>query len=227
MSRAVVTLLLLVLATLVPSASAQVPQPQPVVDQACDTVRGPAPAVADAVPLCPAAAPAAPAAPQHDHDHGAPAPPPANPQDAPALAQSIAEQAQQVPQDPQGAPDHVLVIVETIIQFVKDVLSLPALAGHGIAARVASYQEALAHAADAARAKAAATAEVAKAGIAEAKSTVMQAAATLLQLLSNERAPSTPVTPAPARPTTGDASSRVHGILQKLPVTVGGEARSG
>jgi len=107
-----------------PLAAAQVPDPGQVVDAACATVGGVNPDVESKLPVCPRAPDPAPADPtaaqEHQHDPAPAAPP--QPQDAPALAQEAAQQAQGAAQDPASAPSRILALVATIVQFVKDLI---------------------------------------------------------------------------------------------------------
>jgi hypothetical protein len=139
-------LILLALLALAPLAAAQVPQPSEVVATACAAL-GAAPDVRDHVPVCPKAdpAPADPAA-EHEHDHGAA---PGTPQDAPALAADAVDTAQQAAQEPASAPSKILGFVATLVQFVKDLLHLPVVAGAHIADGFVSAGHAIADAATA------------------------------------------------------------------------------
>lgn len=133
-------------ALVAPLAAAQVPAPPApgdVVAAAC----GVANAAPVHVPVCPIADPPAPADPNAPHEHpGVPDAPPASPQDAQALAQDAAGQAQGAAQDPQSAPDRAAAVVATIVQFVKDLLHLPAVAGAHVHAAGVNVERAIAQA---------------------------------------------------------------------------------
>jgi hypothetical protein len=138
---------LLALSALLPLASAQVPDPADAVAQAC-ALAGDA---RDLLPMCPQEEPAAPqqaqeAAAQDAHDHGA--------QDAPQAAQDVAGEAQDaagdVADDPTTAPDRVAALAATLLQFLKDLLSLPALGANAAWDGMAGVGAAVAGAASAA-----------------------------------------------------------------------------
>jgi hypothetical protein len=116
------------LALAIPSASAQIPTPSApgdVVAKLC----GVASAAPVHVPVCPIANPPPPADPNAPHEHPGAPDVPGSPQDTQALAQDAAGQAQGAAQDPQSAPDRAAALVATIVQFVKDLLQLPGIAG--------------------------------------------------------------------------------------------------
>lgn len=113
-------LLVLAVALLPTTASAQVPDPAPVVDQACALLPGD---VSGALPLCPRQEPDVPVTPAARHEHPAPQAP--NPEDAQQLADSVKGQAEGIVEDPSSAPSRLASIVATVVQFVKDVLGLP------------------------------------------------------------------------------------------------------
>lgn len=108
-----------------PQASAQLPTP-PAPGDVVATACGVADAAPVHVPICPVADAPAPADPNAKHEH---TDAPASPRDAQALAQDAAGQVQGAAQDPPSAPDRAAALVATVVQFVKDVLHLPALAG--------------------------------------------------------------------------------------------------
>lgn len=125
----------LVLATIattcLPIAAAQAPDPSSVVAEACAAVGGLDPQARDLIPLCPREEPAGPSPAAAEEQAAAP-PPPATPQDVPQLAAEVLEDARKIPQDPASAPERVLSIVATIVQFVKDLLELPGKVGDAI-----------------------------------------------------------------------------------------------
>lgn len=119
MRRALPLVVLALSLALVPSAAAQAPEPGEVVAQAC-ALAGDA---REAIPLCPREEPTAPQQPQ------APAPGEAHEHGAAEPAQEIAGEAQEtvgeIAQDPAGAPDRLAAFVATVLQFLRDLLSLP------------------------------------------------------------------------------------------------------
>lgn len=131
----------LVLATIattcLPAAAAQAPDPSSVVAEACAAVGSVEPQARDLIPVCPREEPAA--APVATEEAAAPrAPEPATPQDVQALADEVIEDAKKIPEDPAGAPERLLSIVATIVQFVKELLEIPGKVGDAIGAGLAT-----------------------------------------------------------------------------------------
>ena len=199
MRRWVVASLLLL--ALTPLAAAQVPEPpdpSEVVDQACALLP------VD-VPVCPQQEPPGPAPQQpEEHEHEAPPAPPASPQSAQQLVDEAREDVQGVVEDPASAPDRVASLVATLVQFVKDLLDVPAQGAHALDARraavadslhgaLATTKDAVTHAVDAAKAK-------------------------LADLFHKDAPVTTPVRDAPVRaPKVDDATSLLDGVLQRVP----------
>lgn len=133
MRRVLPLVVLALLASLAPAASAQ-PDPAAVVEQVC-ALAGDA---RDALPVCPQEDPAAPAEPAAPEQAAAPAEPaaPTDPEGAAGAAQGLADEARETAEeaaaDPASAPDRIVAFLATIIQFLKDLLALP-----GIGARAA------------------------------------------------------------------------------------------
>lgn len=174
--------LLLVLASLAPLASAQAPDPAEVVAQAC-ALAGDA---GDLVPLCPREEPAAPQqaqepAAEQAHDHGA--------QDAPQAAQDLAGEAQDaagdVADDPASAPDRLAGLVASILQFLRDLLGLP-VAGFTLAVdAMSAVGSALATAASTAASAVATGAQAVASAVADGASYVGDLAAQGVQALAS------------------------------------------
>lgn len=137
----------LALLSTLPPASAQVPDPSEAVNLACTSVGSVAPQARDLIPLCPRDEPVT----QPSTERPAAAPPappgPPSPEDVATLAEEIAEEAQAIPEDPTSAGDRILAIVAIVVEFVKDLLSIPvsaaAAVGDAIGAAVAAVGDAL------------------------------------------------------------------------------------
>lgn len=195
----------LALLLMMPLAHAQAPEPGTVVEAACAAAG--AADLDEAIPLCPQVDPAAPApadeaAEAHDHDA------PANPQEALDLAGEAVDTVQSVPEDPAGAPEALAAFVATLVQFVKDLLGIPAALG----ANAAESLDALGAAAEAARDAVGGAAEGARDAVGGAVQGVVDA---VKDLLARPEAP-TPVR-APARvPAADEAGARVDGLLGRV-----------
>ena len=128
----VAALLLLSCLLSLPAAMAQAPplppapaDPGEALALACAAVGQVDPSVRDALPVCDQPDPAAPVPGEeegHAHEEPAAAPVPAAPEDAQDLADEIAEDAQAIPEDPAGAPERLMSILATVVQFVRDLI---------------------------------------------------------------------------------------------------------
>lgn len=220
-------LLLAVLAlAATPLASAQVPDPEAVVALACATAGGVDPALDDAVPLCPRDEPAAPQQAEEEdaHEHDAAAPPGSgDPQDAADLAGQALDDAQAIPQDPASAPNRLAALAATVVQFVRDLVGLPAQALDATASfaqeRWAALDAAVQDARDGA-ADAAASAREAVVGAAEgARQAALGVLDAVKSLLDRPDAPALP-RGAPRAPSLADDDARglLDAALAKLPL---------
>ncbi|HET6404508.1 MAG TPA: hypothetical protein VFH78_07665 [Candidatus Thermoplasmatota archaeon] len=121
-----------------PPVSAQAPEPDALVEAACATVGAADPQARALLPLCPRDEPAA-AAPAEAQAEAPAAPAPASPEGVQELVGEIVEDVQAIPEDPAGAPERLLAIVATLVQFAKDVLGLPAQATDAARASAVSF----------------------------------------------------------------------------------------
>jgi hypothetical protein len=207
--RAAGLLALLLTVCLLPAASAQVPEPAEAVALACATVGGVDPAARELLPVCEQAEPQSSAPAEEDAAAAAPAPP-ATPQDAEALAQEVLEEVQRIPQDPAGAPERLLAIVATLVQFVRDLIGIPGAIGAHMGASLADARDAAEALADAASTGAADAARATGEGIAKAARATAVAVAALVDVLRPDTASGARGTVAREVPVAGDA---VEGLL--------------
>ena len=133
-----------------PLAAAQVPDPTPLVETACAAVGSADPQARELIPVCPREEPAGPAAAAEETAAPA-APAPATPQDVQSLAGEIVEDVKAIPNDPSSAGARILSIVATVVQFVKDLLELPAQGAQAVGDAFAAAGAAIAGAADSTR----------------------------------------------------------------------------
>lgn len=129
------------LLSLLPSTLAQAPEPEEIVLLVCATASGLA-TPAPPLPVCPPQDPAGPA-PAGQAAPPAPAADPAAPEAALDLAGAALAAAQGIPADPAGAPDKLLALVATVLQFLKDLLALPVDAAAAIGASLVDAGEAV------------------------------------------------------------------------------------
>ena len=218
-----VALLALVACTLLtPLAAAQVPlppvpDPGTAVSAACSAVGGVDGDVQRAIPLCPRTEPAGPQEPAAAHDHGQDPGAPANPQDAPALADDVAGQAQEIPQDPAGAPDHVASIVAAIVQFVKDLVHVPVAASDSTVGAVQGAAASVGAALHGARESVAAAASSAVGSAKAAAGHALEALKTIIPHgAASKGAPARkgalPRAAAPAKQTVDGVLAKVHDV---------------
>lgn len=136
-----VAVLLLSLVLCLPASSAQVPaapDPSEAVELACATAGDIEPQARDLVPVCARAQPQPPAAPEAGAEAEAP-----SPQTVPELATEILDDAKEIPNDPASAPDRLLIIVATVVQFVEDLLAAPGAGLDKIEAEAAKLRAAI------------------------------------------------------------------------------------
>lgn len=178
--RAALVLLALLL---VPLASAQ--SPEEAVALACDTVGGVDPAARELLPVCARAEPQPPA---QEEDAAAPpaptaSPAPAAPQDVEDLAEDVTEEVQRIPEDPAGAPERLLDIIDRVVDFVRELLGLPGAAIDALQGALLNTRDAALAAVDGAREG------IATAGgrIADAAKTTVERVGALLDMLVPDR----------------------------------------